>query len=413
MLTGKKLENRMESLGTEFSRYKDAKIMGKRLFTEVTFNPSIISPGESVYISTPTLGANMCLVPDTFFLTAKFKCKNTKSWFLNNLGRLLVKQLQVMVGSREACYTNEQESMYSVYKDLWLPEEQRKNMADVGIMNENARKLISEDDGADNSVVADKTVVDVFDGRVRIKLGKILNDHGLYAPLDAGNIIKYKLIFPKAEEIMVAQSNQKVAGYTLEDVRLEYSSIENPDVYNKALNSFQSRTLVFEDVNFIDEENWGKDTTLVNKTINLPCSSMKYIVMLFRKKTLTDSEEYVYPGIKRVDVTIEGNPNSVYRQGLTKPKLFEEARKVFLNYETDTLPLTDFFAKNKFALVIDLRAYPDNDVSGDGRKVLNTQNGISLGIKKDRTSEDLVCNTFVVSDRYLNFVDMMFQNLEI
>ena len=95
MLTGKKLENRMESLDTEFSRYKDAKIMGKRLFTEVTFNPSVINPRESVYISIPTLGANMCLVPDTFFLTAKFKSKNTKSWFLNNLGRLLVKQLQV------------------------------------------------------------------------------------------------------------------------------------------------------------------------------------------------------------------------------------------------------------------------------------------------------------------------------
>ena len=50
---------------------------------------------------------------------------------------------------------------------------------------------------------------------------------------------------------MVAQTNQKVAGYSLADVRLEYSSIENPDVYNKALNSFQSRTLVFEDVTFI------------------------------------------------------------------------------------------------------------------------------------------------------------------
>ena len=82
-------------------------------------------------------------------------------------------------------------------------------MADVGIMNENTRKIISEDDSADKSVVA---VVDVFDGRVRIKLGKILNDHGLYAPLDAGNIIKYKLIFPKADEIMVAQSSQKLQG---------------------------------------------------------------------------------------------------------------------------------------------------------------------------------------------------------
>ena len=412
MLTGKKLENRMENLGPEFSRYKDAKITGKRLFTEVTFNPSVINHGESVYISAPTLGANMCLVPDTFFLIAKFKSKNTKSWFLNNLGRLLVKELQVMVGSREACYTNVQESMYSVYKDLWLPEEQRKNM-DVGIMNENTRKLVSGDDSADKSIVADKAIVNIFDGRIRIPLGKILNDHGLYTPLDAGNIIKYKLIFPKADEIMVAQSNQKVEGYVLEDTMLEYSSIENPDVYTKALNSFQGRTLVFEDVTFIDDDTWGKDTTIINKTINLPCSSMRYIVMLFRKSALTDSEEYVYPGIKRVDVVIEGNPNAVYSQGLVKSKLFEEARKVFLNYETDTLALTDFFTKDKFALVIDLRTYPDNNVSGDGRKILNTQNGVTLKIKKDRTTEDVVCNTFVVSDRYLNFVNMMFQNLEI
>ena len=79
MLTGKKLENRMGSLDPEFSRYKDAKIMGKRLFTEISFNPSVINPGDSFYIPAPDLGANMCLVPDTFFLTAKFKSKNTKS----------------------------------------------------------------------------------------------------------------------------------------------------------------------------------------------------------------------------------------------------------------------------------------------------------------------------------------------
>ena len=112
---------------------------------------------------------------------------------------------------------------------------------------------------------------------------------------------------------------------------------------------------------------------------------MKQVAMLFKKKTLTDSEEYVYPKIKRVVVTIEGNPNSVYSQGLTKAKLFEEARKVFLNHVTDTLSLTDLFSKDKFALVIDLRTFPDDDVSGDGRKILNTQNGITLGIKKDKT----------------------------
>ena len=43
MLTGEKLNGRMKSLDPEFSRYKDAKITGKRLFTEVTFNPSVIN----------------------------------------------------------------------------------------------------------------------------------------------------------------------------------------------------------------------------------------------------------------------------------------------------------------------------------------------------------------------------------
>ena len=116
MITGKKLEGRMKSLDPDFSRYKDAKITGKRLFTETTFNPSIIKPGETVHVSIPDLGANMCLVPDTFFLTAKFKSENTKSRFLINLGRLLVRQLQVMFGSRDACYTNTREDLYSVYK---------------------------------------------------------------------------------------------------------------------------------------------------------------------------------------------------------------------------------------------------------------------------------------------------------
>ena len=62
-------------------------------------------------------------------------------------------------------------------------------------------------------------------------------------------------------------------------------------------------------------------------------------------------------------------------------RLFAEARKVFLNHVTDTLQITDFFSKDKFALVIDLRTFPDNDVSGNGRRILNTQFGVALNIR--------------------------------
>lgn len=282
-----------------------------------------------------------------FFLTAKFKSSNTKSWFLNNLGKLLVNSLEVTV-SGKVVYDNTHESIYSVYKDLWLPDKKRTNMVDVGIMNENTRKLMSNDDSGDKSVATDKQLLKVFDGRVKIKLGKILNDHGLYAPFGMNSNIRYRIRLPSASDIMVAQTNESVDGYALEDIKLEYVTIEDSSIDNLALNSYQiGRSLMFEHITMMERETWGKNTTLINKTINLLRQSMKYIVMLFKKKTLTDSEEYAFPSITNVKVTIEGIPNSVYSQGLNMSRLFIEARKVFLDYEIDTLPITEFFSRTR------------------------------------------------------------------
>ena len=56
---------------------------------------------------------------------------------------------------------------------------------------------------------------------------------------------------------------------------------------------------------------------------------MKSVVLLFTNKVRTDSEEYVYPNIDSVKVTIEGVPNSVYSQGIPKSRFFSEAMRVF------------------------------------------------------------------------------------
>ena len=74
---------------------------------------------------------------------------------------------------------------------------------------------------------------------------------------------------------------------------------------------------------------WSKDSSIINETINVPRRSMKAIVMLFMNKTKTDNEEYVYPNIEKVRVTVEGVPNAVYSQGIPKTRLYEEARRLF------------------------------------------------------------------------------------
>lgn len=118
----------MEQLLPEYERIKDAKVMGKRTFNEETFTPAKPIPmRRSTLVS--SLDANMCLVPHSLFLTAKFKSTNRKSWFLNNLQGLLVSSLQITIGGK-AVYDNINETIYPVYKDLWLSSKQRANMVD-------------------------------------------------------------------------------------------------------------------------------------------------------------------------------------------------------------------------------------------------------------------------------------------
>jgi hypothetical protein len=133
------------------------------------------------------------------------------------------------------------------------------------------------------------------------------------------NDLQYVITLPAADEIMNAQGGEKVEGYTLENIALEYESIDNIELARKVESQYNAgRKLSFQHVILMKKTEWSKDSTIINETINVPRRSMKAIVMLFTNKTKTDSEEYVYPNIEKVRVTVEGVPNAVYSQGIPK-----------------------------------------------------------------------------------------------
>jgi hypothetical protein len=150
---------------------------------------------------------------------------------------------------------------------------------------------------------------------------------------------------------------------------------------------------------------WSKDSTTINETINAPRRSTKAIVMLFTNKTKTDSEEYIYPNIEKVRVTIEGVPNAVYSQGIPKTRLYEEARRLFGTDEISHQTLTGFINDKKFALVIDLRTANDANTYGNGAKFQNTQSGILVEITKKTTNANVVCYLFVLSDSVIKITN--------
>ena len=135
--------------------YKKASVLekdlrGTRHWIKASLLKKEAVPGDIYSVSIPPLTANECIVPDTMALSFKFNNSNTKSWFLNNLGRLLVDQLCIKVQGVQV-YQNTGESMLEVYKDLWRSDVDRENRQQFGIANENVRKLISKDDSADKA----------------------------------------------------------------------------------------------------------------------------------------------------------------------------------------------------------------------------------------------------------------------
>ena len=264
-------------------------------------------------------------------LSFKFSNSNTKSWFLDNLGRLLVDRLSINVQGVEV-YQNTGESLIEVYKDLWRSEEDRDNRQDFGIANENVRKLVSKDDSANKASktdgILDLTIANMCD-RMKIPLGKILCDHGPYAPYGMSDF-EYRITLPKSEKIMKAQDGEDVGEYKLTDMHLEYEIIDSEDLAERVRGKCNvGRSLGYDYVTLLKTLPWNKDNTREVIDVNIPRKSMKAVVLLFTKKGARDSEEFVFPNLTKVNVTVEGNPNDIYSNGLAKRDMYREAVRFF------------------------------------------------------------------------------------
>ena len=112
------MTTRSKELEPGFRQSKMAEIRGTRTRHVVIFNPNKASPGEEIYVDIPKLKSDTCLVPDSLHVQFDFKNANAKSWFLNNLSKLLRERFVVKLAG-EVVYDNTGESVLGVYKDLW------------------------------------------------------------------------------------------------------------------------------------------------------------------------------------------------------------------------------------------------------------------------------------------------------
>ena len=114
--------------------------------------------------------------------------------------------------------------------------------------------------------------------------------------------------------------------------------------------------------------------------------------------------EFVFPNLTRVDVTVEGNPNDIYSNGLAKRDMYQEAVRFFSKTECKKYLGRRKYYTDKFARVIDFRTIDDDAVSGSDRKLVGTQAGILMEIEKETTTTNVSCHIFVVADGIINIL---------
>ncbi len=369
-------------------------VKGKRTVISIALSQPRVSAKSNFNITFPKLSENVCVNPNSIYVSALLENTNTKSWFKNNIGRLLCDELQIRIGS-ESVYDNKKEGLIMVYKDLWLPDERREDMSEYGIASENLRKLMSGSDDASSSNKDDNALFKACGKRIKIRLGKILNNQGLFAPSALNGGVEFNLKTPDASDIMIAQSGESVGSYALKEPKLIYESIESSEMYSQAVTDYTATEFMFVDVNYLFPTNWLKDQTSVVETINVPRKSMRAIIILFKHADTEDSEEYIYPNITKVDVTINGKPNEVYSNGISTDDLYREAKRVF-HVKNSNMTEKRFY-DNKFALVVDLRCTDDNDTINAGHNVNDTKNGVQLTITKEVTTKNVIGQVYALS----------------
>ena len=135
------------------------------------------------------------------------------------------------------------------------------------------------------------------------------------------------------------------------------------------------------------------------------------MVILFKYADTEDSEEYIYPNITKVDVTIDGRPNAVYSNGMSTDDLYREAKRIF--HVNDSNMTEAKFYDKKFALVVDLRCMDDNNAINSGSNIIGTKNSVQLIIKKEATSKDVIGEIYVLSDAAVSIAEGNFSRLKI
>ena len=376
----------------------------------ITFNPSEANPCERLEVRVPKLNKNEVLVPGSLALRfdIDLSCGHANNYLVQNVSRALVTQ-QVVKFEGTALDDIVDFDVYKIFTDLFLPEETRGNMVAEGIQNKKLSQIRPGAGDKPTSGVADENELEkVYGKKYRINLDhQILTDHGVFYPQALYTDLVFELALAPADQVVKGSDSTKLK-YKLNNIQLEYERIRSEDLADQATRVYESgKEFLYDHVSRSTVTRVDTSTELMNIKLDSQRRSMKGILLLFVKPYAAgarDSEEYVFPDLKKVLVTINGSPNMLYNNGIEGEDAWRQASRFFMKekHKPQHMTLNKFYAKDKFGLLIDLRSMASHEMHGSGTRLVNTTHGVQLEINRKTGKGPFNCHVFVISDAQFN-----------
>ena len=378
----------------------------------ITLNPSSANPGETLYLYIPKLSESKVIVPKSVSLRFDLNVQgNENNTVVNNVARNLVSQFKVTFAS-ETLQDTTRYDLIKTYEDLFTD---RDNKLRQGISSENITKPRTNAGDKETSNSDEVTLASIHNTKYCIPIDHpILEDHGVFYPWALSDHLCFEITFAPVDNVVIYSDETKPPIYKITNLELEYRCISSEYLAKQAAGGYQECGFLYENIVLHKTFNISKATdAIINEHVNIPRRSMTGILCLFTeafKAGKRDSEKFVNPKITSVNFNIDGVPNKLFPNGMVPSDFWQSLNNRFNT--KDTLKESEFY-ENKFALWIDLRSHPDNDIHGGGLILNNTRDGVKIEIKRQTGgSGNITCHMFVVADAIMEIKESNLLNIK-
>ena len=159
----------------------------------------------------------------------------------------------------------------------------------------------------------------------------------------------------------------------------------------------------------------NKSDPIINLSINAPSKSLPKILILAvdpdDRKQYAHTEKFKNLDITKVKIGIEGveKVNALYASGMLGENTYDQILKMF---NENGVSLRDFLTE-KYALCFDLRPSVDDALHGNGARLENTSEGVTLEIHRVAGGVGkLNLHIFVFQDAQLNIAGGRLHSIE-